>query len=62
MDEQNLEDLNKRLVEARTHTSDASARLNRIESIIRSWTPNGPSTTAYWDKFFIIKWAGVVQW
>jgi polysaccharide biosynthesis transport protein len=40
MDEQNLAQLNTRLVDARTHTSDALARLNRIESIIRSWTPN----------------------
>jgi exopolysaccharide transport family protein len=40
MDEQNLEDLNKRLVAARTHTSDSLARLNRIDYIIRNWNPN----------------------
>jgi exopolysaccharide transport family protein len=40
MDEQNLEDLNKRLVAARTRTSDMLARLNRIDYIIRNWNPN----------------------
>jgi exopolysaccharide transport family protein len=40
IDEQNLEDLNKRLVAARAHTSDTLARLNRIDHIIRNWNPN----------------------
>jgi exopolysaccharide transport family protein len=41
LDEQNLSDLNTRLVAARTHTSDVLARLARLESIIRAWKPNG---------------------
>jgi exopolysaccharide transport family protein len=41
LDEQNLADLNTRLVAARTHTSDILARLARLESIIRAWKPNG---------------------
>ena len=41
LDEQNLADLNTRLVAARTHTSDVLARLARLESIIRAWKPNG---------------------
>jgi exopolysaccharide transport family protein len=40
MDEQNLGDLNTRLVDARAHTSDMFARLTRIESIIRGWNTN----------------------
>ena len=40
LDEQNLADLNTRLVAARTQSSDVLARLNRIESIIRNWNPN----------------------
>jgi exopolysaccharide transport family protein len=40
LDEQNLEDLNTRLVAARTHTSDTLTRLNRIDYIIRHWDPN----------------------
>jgi exopolysaccharide transport family protein len=41
LDEQNLTDLNTRLVAARTHTSDVLARLARLESIIRAWKQNG---------------------
>ena len=37
IDEQNLADLNTRLVAARNQSSDALARLTRIESIIRTW-------------------------
>ena len=37
IDEQNLADLNTRLVAAHTQSSDVLARLNRIESIIRNW-------------------------
>ena len=40
LDEQNVADLNTRLVAARTQSSDVLARLNRIESIIRNWNPN----------------------
>jgi succinoglycan biosynthesis transport protein ExoP len=40
VDEQNLTDINTRLVAARTHTSDLSARLTQIESIIRAWNAN----------------------
>jgi succinoglycan biosynthesis transport protein ExoP len=36
LDEQSLADLNARLVAARTQTSDALARLNRIEVVIRT--------------------------
>ena len=36
LDEQNLTDLNARLVAARTQTSDALTRLNRIEVVIRT--------------------------
>ena len=36
MDEQSLTDLNARLVAARTQTSDALTRLNRIEVVIRT--------------------------
>jgi exopolysaccharide transport family protein len=41
LDEQNLADLNTRLVAASTHTSDVVARLSRLESIVRAWKPNG---------------------
>jgi len=40
LDEQNLTELNARLVAVRTQTSDQLARLNRIESIIQGWNPN----------------------
>jgi exopolysaccharide transport family protein len=50
MDEQNLQDLNTRLASARAHTSDVSARLNRIESIIRSWTPNATLDASVSDE------------
>ena len=40
MDEQSLADLQGRLVAARTHTADLLARLNRLESIIRTWNAN----------------------
>ena len=40
IDEQNLNDLNTRLVAARTESSGALARLDRVETIIRSWKPN----------------------
>ena len=35
-----MADLNTRLVAARTQSSDALARLNRIESIVSNWNPN----------------------
>ena len=50
MDEQNLADLNTRLVDARTHTSDALARLTRIESIIRSWDPKATLDASVSDE------------
>jgi exopolysaccharide transport family protein len=50
LDEQNLADLNARLVNARTHTSDELARLNRIESIIRSWSPNATLDASVSDE------------
>jgi polysaccharide biosynthesis transport protein len=37
LDEQNLADLNTRLVAAHAQSSDVLARLNRLESIIRNW-------------------------
>jgi polysaccharide biosynthesis transport protein len=40
IDEQNLADLNTRLVAAHTQSSDVLARLNRLESIIRNWNPH----------------------
>jgi exopolysaccharide transport family protein len=40
LDEQNLADLNTRLVAARTHTSNVLARLTRLESIVSGWQPN----------------------
>jgi len=46
LDEQNLADLNTRLVAARTHTSDVLARLTRLESILRNWNPNGTLDTS----------------
>ena len=46
MDEQNLADLNTRLVAARAQTADLSARLSRIESIIRTWNPDTTSLDA----------------
>ena len=50
IDEQNLIDLNTRLVAARTHTSDVFARLTRIESIIRTWTPNATLDASIADE------------
>jgi exopolysaccharide transport family protein len=50
MDEQNLADLNARLVDARTLTSDALARLTRIEFIIRSWDPKAPLDASLSDE------------
>jgi succinoglycan biosynthesis transport protein ExoP len=41
MDEQNLADLNTRVVAALTHSAELSARLTRIDSIIRNWDVNG---------------------
>jgi capsular exopolysaccharide synthesis family protein len=41
LDEQNLADLNTRLAAAQVHASDVLARLNQLESIIRSWNSNG---------------------
>jgi succinoglycan biosynthesis transport protein ExoP len=40
IDDQNLNDLNTRLVAARTQSFDVLSRLNRIESIIRNWDSN----------------------
>ena len=40
MDDQRVADLNGRLVAARAQTTDLFARLNRIETIIRTGTPN----------------------
>jgi succinoglycan biosynthesis transport protein ExoP len=50
MDEQNLADLNTRLVDARTHTSDVLARLTQIESIIRSWDPKATLDASVSDE------------
>jgi exopolysaccharide transport family protein len=40
IDEQNLNDLNTRLVAARTQSFEVLSRLNRIESISRNWDSN----------------------
>jgi succinoglycan biosynthesis transport protein ExoP len=40
IDEQNLGDLNQRLVTAHNQSSDVLARLTRLKSIIRTWNPN----------------------
>jgi polysaccharide biosynthesis transport protein len=40
IDEQNLNDLNTRLVAARNESSGALARLDRVETIIRNWKPS----------------------
>jgi exopolysaccharide transport family protein len=40
LDEQNLADLNTRLVAARAQSSDILARLTRINSIVSTWNPN----------------------
>lgn len=50
IDEQYLGDLNTRLVDARTHTSDVLARLTRIKSIIRSWNPNATLDASISDE------------
>jgi polysaccharide biosynthesis transport protein len=50
IDEQNLGDLNARLADARTHTSDVLTRLTRIESIIRSWNPNATLDASVSDE------------
>jgi polysaccharide biosynthesis transport protein len=46
LDEQSLADLNARLVAARTQTSDALARLNRIEVVIRTSDANLESSVS----------------
>lgn len=43
IDEQNLANLNERLVAARNHSSEVFARLTRLESIIRTWNPKATS-------------------
>lgn len=43
IDEQQVTDLNSRLVAARAQTSDAQARLNRYETILRANAANSPS-------------------
>ena len=50
MDEQILEDLNARLVAARTHLSDVLARLTRIESIISTWNPSAKLDASVSDE------------
>jgi exopolysaccharide transport family protein len=50
LDEQKLEDLNKRLVAARAQTSDALARLTRVESVIRGWNPNATLDASVSDE------------
>jgi exopolysaccharide transport family protein len=50
MDEQNLADLNARLVDVRTLTSDALARLTQIEYIIRRWDPKAPLEASLSDE------------
>jgi succinoglycan biosynthesis transport protein ExoP len=39
MDEQQVEELNRQLATARAHTSDARARLDRIEAVLRADSP-----------------------
>jgi polysaccharide biosynthesis transport protein len=43
IDEQNLANLNDRVVAARNHSSEVFARLTRLESIIRTWNPKATS-------------------
>jgi succinoglycan biosynthesis transport protein ExoP len=43
IDEQNLANLNERLLAARNHSSEVLARLTRLESIIRTWNPKTSS-------------------
>jgi succinoglycan biosynthesis transport protein ExoP len=43
IDEQNLANLNERVVAARDHSSEVFARLARLESIIRTWNPKAAS-------------------
>ena len=43
IDEQTLANLNERAVAARNHSSEAFARLTRLESIIRTWNPKATS-------------------
>ena len=43
IDEQNLANLNDRVVAARNHSSEVFARLTRLESIIRTWNPKASS-------------------
>jgi succinoglycan biosynthesis transport protein ExoP len=43
IDEQNLANLNERVVAARDHSSEVFARLTRLESIIRTWNPKAAS-------------------
>jgi succinoglycan biosynthesis transport protein ExoP len=39
IDEQNVANLNERVLAARNHSSEVFARLTRLESIIRAWNP-----------------------
>jgi polysaccharide biosynthesis transport protein len=43
IDEQNVANLNERVVAARNHSSEVFARLTRLESIIRAWNPKASS-------------------
>jgi polysaccharide biosynthesis transport protein len=45
IDEQNLANLNERLVAARNYSSEVLARFTRLESIIRTWDPKTGSIT-----------------
>ena len=49
VDEQQVANLNNRLVAARSHTSDLFARLNRIEAIIGTGTPQEPNDAVFSD-------------
>jgi exopolysaccharide transport family protein len=49
VDEQQVTDLNNRLVAARSHTSDVFARLNRIETILGKGTSQEPIDAAFSD-------------
>jgi exopolysaccharide transport family protein len=39
IDEQNVTNLNERVIAARNHSSEVFARLTRLESIVRAWNP-----------------------
>jgi succinoglycan biosynthesis transport protein ExoP len=43
IDEQNVANLNERVLAARSHSSEVFARLTRLESIIRAWNPKASS-------------------